>query len=204
MPTNISIDELPLATCPHCQITKPRLAKVATCETRAATHHSYHWAFYMCSSCALVVSAFANSSNSNIVDHFPKKESVSEDIPGRAKRALEQTKATIHAPEGSIMLAAKAVDEMLKEKGLLNGSLYMRIQEAVTTGLITADMETWAHEVRLDANDQRHADLSADIPTEEDAHKCLKFALAFAEYLFVLPARVQRGIASTEQGPVSP
>ena len=54
-------------------------------------------------------------------------------------------------------------------------------------------MAAWAHEVRLDANDQRHADEGAPLPAEADAAKVIEFAKALAEFLFVLPARVARG-----------
>jgi hypothetical protein len=47
------------------------------------------------------------------------------------------------------MLSAGAVDAMLKAKGFVQGSLYERIDEAATKGLITADMTKWAHQVRL-------------------------------------------------------
>jgi hypothetical protein len=60
--------------------------------------------------------------------------------------------------------------------------------------LLTPDMATWAHEVRLDANDQRHADAAATLPTTDDASRAIDFALALADILFVLPSRVQRGI----------
>ena len=92
------------------------------------------------------------------------------------------------------MLAASAVDAMLKAKGYKDGSLYQRIKEAAVGHIITADMATWAHQVRLDANDQRHADESASFPTREEAQRSLDFALALAEILFVLPTRVTRGI----------
>jgi hypothetical protein len=54
-------------------------------------------------------------------------------------------------------------------------------------------MTAWAHEIRLDANDQRHADEDALLPEISDAEKAVAFATALAEFLFVLPARVQRG-----------
>ena len=57
-------------------------------------------------------------------------------------------------------------------------------------------MANWAHEVRLDANDQRHADDAAELPNENDAKKVIDFAIAIAEYLFVLPAKVERGLSS--------
>jgi len=96
------------------------------------------------------------------------------------------------------MLAASAVDAMLKFKGLSAGSLYARIDQAVAQHLITNDMAKWAHEVRLDANDQRHADDGAPLPTQDQAQKCVDFAMALGQFLFVLPARVQRGIESAQ------
>lgn len=94
------------------------------------------------------------------------------------------------------MLAASSVDSMLKAKGLIDGSLYTRIDKAASDHLITPEMATWAHEVRLDANDQRHADDAAPLPTHDQAQKCIDFALALGQFLFVLPAKIQRGIAT--------
>ena len=59
-------------------------------------------------------------------------------------------------------------------------------------------MAKWAHQVRLDANDQRHADESAPLSTKQDAERSVRFALALAEILFVLPARVTRGIEESK------
>jgi hypothetical protein len=81
---------------------------------------------------------------------------------------------------------------MVKEKGYTSGSLYARIGEAATKHLITEEMAAWAHEFRLDANDQRHSDISNDLPSQDDANKAIEFAQGLA-FLFVLPARVARG-----------
>jgi hypothetical protein len=59
-------------------------------------------------------------------------------------------------------------------------------------------MAKWAHQVRLDANDQRHADEAAPLPTTAEAERCFKFAMALAEVFFVLPSRVTRGIEETK------
>ena len=99
------------------------------------------------------------------------------------------------------MLSASSVDAMLKEKGYKEGSLYSRIDKAVSDGAITADMAVWAHEIRLDANDQRHADDNAGLPTQEDAERCIEFAKALGQFMFVIPRRVSRGIAAaTDEG----
>ena len=96
-------------------------------------------------------------------------------------------------------MSAAAIDAMLKNRGLTTGSLYERIDKAAETHLITLDMAKWAHQVRLDANDQRHADEEAPLPVKEDAERCFRFAVALAEVLFVLPARVTRGIEETKK-----
>jgi hypothetical protein len=50
--------------------------------------------------------------------------------------------------------------------------------------------------VRLDANDQRHPDESKALPTSDDAGRAIDFVLALGQFIFVLPAQVQRGIAA--------
>ncbi|WP_241509571.1 DUF4145 domain-containing protein [Pseudomonas ovata] len=144
--------------------------------------------------------AVAPSSQSHNVQHeitqfWPQAQQVHETVPERAKAFLEQAIASIHAPAGAVMLTASAVDAMLKEKGLIKGNLNGRINDAAAQHLITPEMAAWAHEIRLDANDQRHADETADLPDEEAATKVIEFATALAQFLFVLPARVARGRA---------
>ena len=56
-------------------------------------------------------------------------------------------------------------------------------------------MAKWAHQVRLDANAQRHADKDVGLPTKEDAKLTFDYAIALAEYLFVLPSKANRRIA---------
>jgi len=91
------------------------------------------------------------------------------------------------------MLAASAVDAMLKEKSYTEGNLYSRIDRAAKDHLITKDMAEWAHEVRLDANEQRHADPAARLPDTQAAQRCIDFATALGAFLFVLPSWVARG-----------
>ena len=105
---------------------------------------------------------------------------------------------SIHSPAGAIMLASSSVDAMLKTKGFKEGAHYTRINNAVTKHIITEEMSKWAHQVRLDANEQRHADENFVLPTEEDAKKAIDFTLALAEFLFVLPNKVTKGIEDSK------
>jgi hypothetical protein len=94
------------------------------------------------------------------------------------------------------MLAASAVDSLLKAKGYDSGSLYSRIDKAAADHLITTEMAAWAHDVRLEANGQRHADAELALPTTVDADRVIDFAKALAEFLFVLPAKVAKGLTA--------
>jgi len=93
---------------------------------------------------------------------------------------------------------------MLKAKGYKKGNLYERIDQAAKDHIITDDMALWAHEVRIDANDQRHADEAASLPEEPEAKRCLDFAGALAQFMFILTAQVKQGLQQATQKQSSP
>lgn len=184
-----------IGRCPHCSIASPNLFKQHQLETRDHQGQNVRWWFiYTCGRCGGVVSAAAVRSETEVTAYFPSSRTVKEDVPERPRAYLQQALESLHAPAGAVMLAASAVDAMLKIKGYTEGNLYGRIEKAAKEHVITPDMAKWAHEVRLDANDQRHADQAANLPSADDASRAIDFATALAELLFVLPAQVQRGI----------
>ncbi len=134
-----------------------------------------------------------------ILNIFPNVVTLDEAIPDTPREYLRQALNSLDTPAGSVILSASAVDAMLKAKSYKDGSLYSRIEKAADDHLITAEMADWAHEVRLDANDQRHADEQSPFPTHDDATKNLDFALALAQFLFVLPSRVEHGLARAKR-----
>lgn len=151
MPTLSSF--LELSRCPHCGVDSPTLSKRAEVET-----HDFRktrrrvWFFYGCNKCGGIVTAAAPNPQQAVSEVYPSATAVDESIPERAKEFLTQALNSLSAPSGAVMLAASAVDAMLKAKGLTKGSLYARIDEAARSHLITGDMAAWAHDVRLDAN----------------------------------------------------
>ena len=153
-----------------------------------------YWGIYNCSRCGGVVIAAAQQQGAAVEEIYPTSRVVDAAIPTKAKGFLEQALSCLHAPAGAIMLAASAVDAMLKEKAYTAGNLNSRIDQAAQDKVITSDMAKWAHKVRLDANEQRHADESVSLPTEPEAKMTVEFALALGEFMFVLPARIQKGL----------
>ncbi len=132
-----------------------------------------------------------------IIRTYPSQEELPKEIPPRARKALKESIETKFAPGASIMACAQAIDYMLKERGFTDGdTLYARIKKASDAGVLTPDMATWAHEIRLAANDERHKNTD---PTIADAEHCIQFALALAQFLFVLPTRVKRGLEDSKK-----
>jgi len=139
-----------------------------------------------------------------ITEMWPKAKAVADELPERAREYLKQAIGSRSAPSGAVMLAASAVDAMLKDKGYKAGSLNSRIEEAAKAHVITAEMAAWAHEIRLDANDQRHADEAAPMATAEDADRVIQFAEALGQFLYVLPGLVKRGRKQPVQSASAP
>lgn len=188
-------ENLTLDRCPHCGTANPNLRRNHQFETRDhAAQNLRIWAIYVCGKCGKVVTAWAANHNQPVQEFFPAFQAIDLEIPDRPRAYLKQASECMNAPAGAVMLAASAVDSMLKAKGYTEGSLYTRIDRAAADNAITTDMAAWAHSVRLDANDQRHADESAALPTQQDAERVLAFAAALAQIMFVLPARVARGL----------
>lgn len=188
--------QLPLDQCPHCGIARPALSKVYSYSTTAYDGSNLRcWTIYDCSSCggSVLTVAAGGGPNLEIADTWPKPRVVPEELPARAKEYLSQAISSRSAPVGAIMLMASAVDAMLKNKGYTEGSLNSRIDLAAKDHLITEEMGAWAHEIRLDANDQRHSDEASPLPNTEDADKSIEFAYALAQFLYVFPAMVKRG-----------
>lgn len=217
---------LRLDRCPQCGTAMPHLILKYLVDSPTPGNYDWwtYWAIYRCESCGNIVAAKSESKghkniknndtsfvtgelrNLPVSEVIPQQRVYDTSIPEKARAYLTQAQDSLHSPAGSVMLSASAVDAMLKAKGLTQGTRNHRIDEAVKQYLITEDMGKWGHQVRLDANDQRHADLNAPLPNREDAELCLDFAAALADLLFVLPARVTRGIkqSSASQGSSGP
>lgn len=187
--------QLALDRCPHCSVAQPRLQSLWNAPSNDFRNNNpRHWFIYCCASCGgMVLTVAPPGQNAEITNMWPAAYSASDALPSRVREFLTQAVDSLHAPAGAVMLTASAVDAMLKDKGFKDGSLKSRINAAAMAHLITAEMAAWGHEVRLDANDQRHADETAELPSSADAVRAIEFTKALAQFLYVLPARVQRG-----------
>ena len=201
--------------CPRCQIAKPQLSPVWLSPHQEEPGNSQlarQWAAVRCSSCGnlllvqckLVSRGAANQGwkqDLNVDKIFPEPITVDELLPPVARNYLRQALETLHAPDAAAVMAASSVDAMLKEKGLKDGSLYSRIDRAVSEHLLTEGMGKWAHAVRLEANNVRHADEVNPHVTPEQAQQVVEFAKALGDFLYVLTAKIEKGVKAAAAAP---
>jgi hypothetical protein len=88
---------------------------------------------------------------------------------------------------------------MLKELGYKEGSLYVRIDQAVQDHKLTESMGAWAHEVRLGSNRPRHADEERPHVEPQEAAQSVEFAEALGYFLFVLTKQIKRGTEAAKE-----
>ena len=129
---------LDLPRCPHCGVDLPDLRPQFNATDFQGVNR--FWAFYACARCCGVVTGRANNWDQDVLQLHPSTEvELDDDIPERGRVFLRQAIDSTRSPSGAVMLAASAVDALLKAKGLKVGSLYERINEATAQHLITTD-----------------------------------------------------------------
>lgn len=200
-----------VARCPHCGVANPTLSELWKSAgplygAEETSRPGRIWATYQCSTCGKVILAECEMSlvgaapqhptrpTWDIARLFPDAKTVDQAIPDSARIYLTQAHETLHAPDAAALMAASAVDAMLKQFGHTEGSLYSRIDAAVGAHLLTEGMGAWAHAVRLEANNVRHADGHRPHLTSAEAIQVVEFADALGDFLFVLSAKIQEGV----------
>lgn len=197
--------------CPHCAIANPQMVemwKSKVIEDPDNSDRGKQWGAYRCSTCANLILAEGEYChrprdgvgflpNDAIETIYPGTKSVAKELPASAKTYLEQAGNTLHAPDASVLMSGSAVDAMLKHLGYTEGTLYSRIDKAVQDHVLTVGMGQWAHKVRLESNNVRHADASRPHMTKEDAEKALEFTRSLGDFLFVLTAKIDAAVAAS-------
>lgn len=183
--------------CPHCGVSHPVLKRAWASDgllDRADGGHPSRWAAFSCTSCGHVVLARGDENDKNgnayVAEIFPDIWQVDGIVPERVRNYLTQAHRTLSSPDASTLMSAASIDAMLKDHGLEEGSLYSRIDEAITKGILTQHMADWAHRVRLDSNNPRHADSDRPNLSADDARRAFDYANALTQYLYILPSKM--------------
>lgn len=203
MPVSEPQRVLPLDRCPHCSVASPLMVQMWLGQGQTSRSvYTRQWAVFMCTNCGGAVLA-ASDIGINLSMHdpyavYPSPPTAHKDLPEVARTYLDQAYRTLDAPDAAAVMAGSAVDAMLKALGYETGSVYARIDKALQDNKLTDGMAQWAHAVRLEANRPRHADAANPHVSAAEARQAVDFAEALGNFLFVLTARIKRGIQEAE------
>ena len=65
--------------------------------------------------------------------------------------------------------------------------------------MLVPSMAEWAHRVRIDANNPRHADDDVPHLSRDHAERAFAFAEAIAQFLYVIPSRMPEEPAEADE-----
>jgi hypothetical protein len=189
--------------CPHC-----RTQNVAFTATHEWASGDGRRAIFTCGACAegviweyvgvnSVINVAGDLDRSNAILGrqwpVPREGTAPEDTPPTVARYFEQGTSSLEAGhfDAAGLMFRKTLETATKIlDGSLSGeNLVKRIWSLASNGKLTADMATWAHEVRLGGNEAAHDD---EPYTRDDAESLRNFIENFLRYAFTLPSAVRR------------
>jgi len=187
--------------CAHCKVASPAWQLLWNSYTQMPSlgDDGRFFQLKVCTTCKwaivdtfIMVAKDRNTSEPKLLMSHPSPIIFESELPDQAHNFLKQAIDSLHAPDGAAMLAASAIDSMLKDKGYEDGSLHSRIEKATEEGALIAELADWAHEIRLGANSIRHADKEGDPTKPEEAEQAVEFAKTLGELWYGLPAKINR------------
>jgi hypothetical protein len=101
------------------------------------------------------------------------------------------------APRAAAVMFRRSLEAIVEDRGgtsakqALNKNLAAALREMVTEGTLDANLADWAAEIRIVGNVGAHFDPLKTV-TDEEADSLAKLLRALLEYLYELPARIQR------------
>ena len=144
-----------------------------------------------------------NSKYGGLVRKYPNSlpKSINESIPQEIKTDFEEALLcySVNAYRGAAALARRTVQLIcLDKRADKNKKLYQQIDELFKNGVITKDIQEWAHEVRFLGNDAAHP--SKDTVSKDDAKDILDLLESLCEFLYVAPAKAAEQKKKRTQG----
>lgn len=115
------------------------------------------------------------------------------DAPEHIAKAADEAyrSSSIGAFMGATILARAAIEATAKAKGISQGTLYSKIDQMVTQGVIRRVIADGAHEVRHLGNDMAHGDIEEPVE-REDVEDVLELMSLVLQEAFETEARVRR------------
>lgn len=137
----------------------------------------------------------AVSESQQEVEWWPKVGDAPEvkDVPEAIARAAREaySSANVGNHMASILMARTVIEASAKNKGITDGSLFLKINAMKEQNLIRPAIAEQAHEVRFAGNDMAHGDIDVT-PEAVDSEEILVLMAEMIREVFQGPAQLKR------------
>lgn len=143
----------------------------------------------ICNSCHKAVLVYECLDIIRAIYPYPLPSPTDERIPENIRRDIDEAKIcfSVNAYRACAVMARRAIQLACIDKGAdKKQNLAQQIDELAEKGVITKELQQWAHAVRWIGNDAAHPE-NPEV-TKEDAEDVLKLAEQFMEVIYVTPA----------------
>ncbi len=177
--------------CPSCR----RHTSLSMKENYQSYTNNKAYCIEECNYCSQHFLVERTSVNGPIVTIYPKTlpKSVNELIPQSIKTDFEEALLcySANAYRGAAALARRTVQLICLDKGAdSRKKLNEQIDQLLENGIITKDIQEWAHEVRFLGNDAAHP--NKNTVNQDDAKDILDLLESLCEVLYVAPAKAAK------------
>lgn len=154
--------------------------------------HTVNYSIEECNNCEQHFLVSVSETTGKRMAIYPNvlPQAVDSLVPNPIKDDFEEALLchSVGAFRGAAALARRTVQVICLDKGAAKSKrLQEQIDELFTNGIITKDIQEWAHEVRFLGNDAAHP--TRNEVSEEDAKDILGLLESLCEVLYVTPAR---------------
>lgn len=116
-----------------------------------------------------------------------------DDVPVHIQRAAQEaySSASVGNHMAAILMARTVIEASAKEKDILSGNLFTKINALKDASFIRPAIAEQAHEVRFAGNDMAHGDIDV-APDATDSEEILALMAEVLSEIFQGPARLER------------
>lgn len=153
---------------------------------------NYQYEICECNGCDFFFLVKRFRSDDRILEIWPKTlpESVDEKIPENIRQDFTEAYLcfSVGAYRACAVMARRALQNLCIEKGAKkDAKLEQQIDFLQSKGIITVELQNWAHEVRMVGNDGAHPN-QHELVGESDARDILDLLKQFCQVMYIAPS----------------
>ena len=177
--------------CPHCKV------KSTFAQKAVVSGHGENFYVWQCHDCERIVFVVEGK----IV--FPDVRSeASADLPDEVRENFNEALRSLNVgnPKSAVIMTRTALQAATRQHGAAGKDLKAEIGDLANRHVIPDSLRDWAHELRDGGNLVAHPEPNKKVEAQ-DAEELIALADSIFDYLYVIPAEIQRRRGRLSQAP---